>query len=89
MRGPFRDNNFVITYDGLDADSTRPLPLFASSFADAKREGDDFARRNRIDPSAIRVFYRVQVTAFTEWVEVGEDTDYEEVVAALYRDFRP
>lgn len=89
MRGPYRDNNYAVTFDGGTPDRPHFIPLMSQDYEVAKTQALRYAREQGIDESAIRIFYRVQVTAYTEWAEVGDDTDYQQVITELYRDFRP
>lgn len=89
MRGPYPDNQFAVTFDGKGPDRPHYLPLLSTDYEVAKSEALEVAREQGLDPDKVRIFYRVQVTAYTEWAEVGDDTDYEKVIAGLYRHFQP
>jgi hypothetical protein len=89
MRGPYKDNQYAVTFDGHGPDRPHYLPLLSTDYDVAKSEAQEIARDEGRDPAKIRIFYRVQVTAYTEWAEVGDDTDYQQVIAAIYRDFQP
>lgn len=88
MRGPYRDNIYVVTTHASPDDD--PMPLTAADDEGAREQVAWLIEHQGIDPATIRVFYRVQVTAFTEWVELGTDaTDYGDVIRTIYKDFQP
>lgn len=88
MRGPYRDNIYVVTSSESPDDD--PMPLTATDDEGARAQVAWLVEHHGLNPSDIHIFYRVQVTAFTDWVQIGHDvTDYDRVIRRLFEEFKP
>lgn len=86
MRGPFRDNQYAVT-SGEPPDGTH-IPLMASDDKGAREQATYLAAQLDVPLEDIRIYYCVQVTAFTRWVEIGHELpDYSQVIDAVFREF--
>lgn len=86
MRGPYRDNQYAVT-SGEAPDGTH-LPLMASDDEGAREQAAYLAKQLGVGIEEIKIFYSVQVTAFTDWVEIGhEPPDYTQIIDSVFREF--
>lgn len=85
----FRDNNFVATFNGEPPSPENTMYIISQDYQYALQEAEDYALSHGLDPHTIRMFYRVQVTVYTRFIPVDEETDFKEAIDILYKEFRP
>ncbi|MBS5900423.1 MAG: hypothetical protein E6448_05105 [Actinomyces sp.] len=84
-----RHNEYIVTFDGQTPDEAGSRYFIAHDYTTAKAEGINIAQELNLNPSKIRIFYRITITVNTNTVEVGQDTNYEEVLEQIYNEFKP
>lgn len=82
-------NEYIITFGNQTPDQAGPDYFTSSDYDYAKAEAYKLAYQLGLDPDEIRIFYRIAITVNTNWVEVGNDTNYEEAIQQIYDEFKP
>ena len=82
-------NQYLVTFEGDDLAQAGPRCFIAHDYEIAKSEGRKIAYERGLDPDKIRIFYRINIIAVTSAVEVGQDTNYEEVIQQINEEWKP
>ncbi len=82
-------NEYIVTFEGKTPDQAGSRYFIAHDYATAKTDGIKLAYQYGFDPNKIRIFYRILITVATNSVEVGQDTNYEEVIQQINDEFKP
>ncbi|MDO5048523.1 MAG: hypothetical protein Q4D87_01405 [Actinomycetaceae bacterium] len=83
-----KHNEYIVTFEGQTPQEAGSRYFISPDYEYAKSEAIKAAYDLRLDPDQIRIFYRIAVTLNTKWVEVDEDTNYEEVIKQIYDEFK-
>ncbi|MDI9588776.1 MAG: hypothetical protein QM234_07465 [Acidobacteriota bacterium] len=84
-----RHNEYIVTFEGKTPDQAGSRYFIAHDYTTAKTDGTKLAYQLGLDPSKNRIFYRILITVATTAVEVGQDTNYEEVIQQINDEFKP
>lgn len=82
-------SEYLVCFEGQTPDEAGAGYFASPDYEYAKSEGIKAAYDHGLDPDKIRIFYRIVVTLNTDWAEVGDDTNYEEVITRIYDEFKP
>lgn len=88
METPEVTHQWVVTYDGKNPAETAWAPCFASSYDEARAEWLAWALENGLPTTGVTFWYQLTAVARSDWVEVGEDTDYRKVIGVIWNEFR-
>ena len=88
MERPEITHQWVVTYDGKNPEDTFRSMLFASSYEQAVREYEDWAIDNGYPLDNVTFWYQLTAVARSDWTPVGEDTDYDQLMDVIWREFR-
>ncbi|MDO5049372.1 MAG: hypothetical protein Q4D87_05765 [Actinomycetaceae bacterium] len=80
---------YIVTFEGQTPEEAKGHSLPSPDYDIAKSIGIEMAYDYGHDPDKNRIFYRTVIIASTDWVEVGDDSNYEEVIEQINREFRP
>ena len=82
-------NEYIDTFEGKTLDQAGSRYFIAHDYQTAKTEGTQLAYQYGFNPNENRIFYRILITAATNAVEVGRDTNYEDVIQQINDEFKP
>ncbi|WP_195226046.1 hypothetical protein [Schaalia turicensis] len=82
-------NEYIVTFEGTTPDQAGSRYFIAHDYTTAQTVGTQLAYQYGFDPNENRIFYRILITVATNTVEVGQDTNYEEVIQQINDEFKP
>lgn len=81
------EHEFAAIFHTPHSNETITVPLVANSLDEARETAEDLAMRHGYNITDIEYMYRLNLYASTKWVNVGQDTNYDEVMKELLSPF--